>query len=449
RLFHFTFAPGGQDAMQLQACGDGAGLHAPVRVRWGEPGHLADHAAAAPLRALADADRAWLADADTLAKLARRPVTVIVPIHNAAPAFARALQALQQHTQLDASLLLIDDASTDPAISDLLAHAATWPQVQILRNPSNLGFTATVNRGLRQTLGDVVLLNADTEVGPGWLGALRAAAYAGADIASATAVSNNAGAFSVPELEQANGVPDGWAYADAARALRQSSGLIQPQLPTGNGFCLLLRADARAQVGELDEQAFAQGYGEENDWCQRASALGWRHIIAGNVYVAHARSQSFGDARRAALGALGMAVLRQRYPQYEADVGAQLFSFERLALDWRVRRLWAQAVAQPPPLPRVLLLGVKECAWPGWARWRVMDAGGGVACVDADAQVQASSSLECFDAVLPLWLQRHGIEALLCTSVKLAHYATMCATLGVACLDASASHAPRRGTFEV
>lgn len=434
---HFAFAPGGQDALQLQICRAGVGVHAPVQVHWGEPGQVVARTAPAPLRQLLAEDHAWRVDAATVARMGDVSITVIVPIYNAAESFARCLVALRRYTSAATSLLLIDDASSDAGIAPLLARAATWPNVRVLRNERNLGFTATVNRGLRQATGDVVLLNADAEVGPGWLGALRAAAYANADVASATAVSNNAGAFSVPELEQSNALPSGWDHDDAARALRQMSGLIQPVLPTGNGFCMFMRAAARAQVGELDEQAFAQGYGEENDWCQRAAALGWRHVIAGNVYVGHARSQSFGDARRATLGAQGMAVLRQRYPRYEEDVAAQLFSYERLTLDWRVRRVWAAATDRALPEPRALLMGVSDGAWPGWSAWRVREARDRVECIDADGLLRESASTEAGDATLLAWLQRYGIEAVLCAPSCLPRLAPVCAALGVACVDGS------------
>jgi hypothetical protein len=65
-----------------------------------------------------------------------------------------------------------------------------------------------------------------------------------------------------------------------------------------------------------------------------------RHLVAGNVYVRHARSSSFGHDRRARLGEAGMAVLRERWPSYERDVASSLFSFERRVLDWRVRRIF-------------------------------------------------------------------------------------------------------------
>lgn len=84
---------------------------------------------------------------------------------------------------------------------------------------------------------------------------------------------------------------------------------------------MLIRRQVLDAVGLFDVAAFPQGYGEENDFCQRASACGWRHLIAGNVHVAHARSLSFGSDRRQALGQAGMQVLRERWPNYESDVG--------------------------------------------------------------------------------------------------------------------------------
>ncbi len=379
----FGFAPGGRTHMQIQVMCDDAPLHAPLAVRWGEPGVRKNPSPSLELCQLdahaekyLSTDRGVGGDSQTV---------IIVPVFNAGAMVARCLAALREHTPGGAQLLLIDDASTEPAITPLLTMASAWPNVSVLKNPHNMGFTATVNRGLAECAADadVVLLNSDTEVGPAWLSGLRTAAWARPDHATATAVSDNAGAFSVPELEQANRLPERWSLVDAARSLLHGAGRAYPDLPTGNGFCMYIRHDARAQVGELDAEAFPAGYGEENDWCQRAEQLGWLHVIAGNVLVGHARSQSFGEQRRLELGAAGMQVLRQRYPDYEAKVSARLFSFARLVLDWRVRRLWRGAKAAPRP--RVLLYSELDAnAWHGWAAWRLHHDGQLLRLLDAD-----------------------------------------------------------------
>lgn len=345
-------------------------------------------------------DGALLVDAD--ARPMDACVAIVVPVYNAADAVRVCLDSVLSHTTGRARLVVIDDASPDPAIAGLLARYACLPGVEVLANARNLGFTATANRGIAHAgRADVVLLNADTEVGPNWLTGLRRAAHARNDIATATAVSDNAGAFSVPELEQHNPMPTGWSTAEVARALWQEAGHAYPMLPTGNGFCLYVRRSVFDAVGLLDAEAFPQGYGEENDLCQRASARGLRHAVAGTVFVHHARSLSFGNERREALGRAGMQVLRARWPRYEADVGATLHSHERRVLDWRVRRRYAaHAIA---PRPRVLCLDASPAAPPAPGCERIDAASCG------DGFATAAGAIVPGRAVAH-WLERHAIE---------------------------------------
>jgi GT2 family glycosyltransferase len=358
----FDFPPTGNPDLAFSLT-TGSGMIGPAwRVRHGDPAAAGIDqwtGAAPPLAPLAGTprlpDRAWSQLPD---------VAVIVAIHNAADSVRRCLAALARFTPPGVRWILVDDASTDPAIAALLAQYAASTDVRVERHGANRGYTSAVNTGLAAAAAaDVVLLNSDTEVGPRWLESLRLAAYGDATIGTVTAVSDNAGAFSVPELEQYCPIPIRWSLVEAQRAVLQQAGLRFPELPTGNGFCLFIKHEVVARIGAFDAQAFPSGYGEENDFCQRAVAAGWRNVIAGNVLVRHERSASFGDARRAALGAQGMAVLRQRYPRYESDVGATLYSYSRRVLDYRVRRSYAAddvAGAQRPPRQRVLLAGMAD-----------------------------------------------------------------------------------------
>ena len=92
-------------------------------------------------------------------------------------------------------------------------------------------------------------------------------------------------------------------------------------IPTAVGFCMYIRRDCLDQVGLLREDLFAQGYGEENDFCLRARHLGWRHVAAPGVFVAHVGGQSFGAAR-GHLVARNMAVLNRLHPGYDALIAA-------------------------------------------------------------------------------------------------------------------------------
>ncbi|MCW3067339.1 MAG: hypothetical protein JWN32_4511, partial [Solirubrobacterales bacterium] len=271
---------------------------------------------------------------------------------NAAADLRRCVDALTRNTTWPAELVLIDDASTDPGVFDVLADLAGRPAVRILRNSTNLGFTATVNRGLRATTGDVVVLNSDTEVGPRWLERLRAATYRDPRIGSATAGSDNAGAFSLPVIGERNAVPLHLSVDDAARLVAQAVGDRPAPTPTANGFCMYLRRAMLDDVGLLDEAAFPRGYGEENDLSLRASRRGWTHVVDPGIYVHHAREASFG-AEKAALGKAGRAVLNERYPEYTPAV--REFVADPVMADAR-RRVAEAFAAATSPLPRALFV---------------------------------------------------------------------------------------------
>jgi GT2 family glycosyltransferase len=296
-----------------------------------------------------------------LPKWTHAPATtaIVIPIYNSPSVVQCCIASVLRWTRGPVRLILIDDASPDPAIAPMLEAYRGRADILIQRNANNLGYTRSTNLGIElAAMADVVMLNSDTEVGPRWLDALRQVAYADAAIGTVTAVSDNAGAFSVPELEQSCPIPARWTLPMAQRALLQNTTGCLPELPTGNGFCMLVKRAMLDRVGVLDADAFPCGYGEENDLCQRAEQAGFRHVIAGHVLVHHERSTSFGDARRAALGAQGMQVLRSRYPDYENKVGATLYSFARRVLDYRVRRVYADrdgVYKAQPPRPRVLL----------------------------------------------------------------------------------------------
>ena len=342
-------------------------------------------------------------------------IAVIVPIFNSPELTRRCIEAALRWTP-GTQLILIDDASTDAAIGKLLAEYASTANVTVLRNAQNLGYTRSCNRGIEYAgRADVVLLNSDTEVGPCWLRRLAQTAYSETIIGTVTAVSDNAGAFSVPELEQYCPIPPRWTLLQAQRALLQYAGGCVPELPTGNGFCMYVKRALIDRVGMLDADAFPAGYGEENDLCQRAEQVGFRHVIAGDVLVRHARSASFGAERRAVLGTQGMAVLRQRYPHYEQKIAATLWSFERRVLDYRVRRIYADpdgCYAKQPPRPRVLICG--EMPAPAWREQ-----------FDCLTLAKVPADID----QLRTWLVRHAVEAVIGRSNVLV--TTAAASLGV------------------
>ena len=220
--------------------------------------------------------------------------TVVVPVFNAPDETARCLESLLAHGDASTRVIVIDDASTDNRVPELLAAwrrqaPASW---RFEANRENLGFVATANRGMRATSGDVVLLNSDTVTTPGWLQGLARCLASDPAIATATPWTNNGEIASMPGFCQVNPVPDD--PAAVAEAIRQAGAPLYPDLPTAVGFCMAIAREAIEQVGVFEEAVFGRGYGEENDFSMRAQQAGLRNVLCDDSYVVHLGGRSFG-----------------------------------------------------------------------------------------------------------------------------------------------------------
>ncbi len=249
------------------------------------------------------------------------PLTVVVPVFNAPDDLRHCLQSLEETLPAGAEVLLIDDASTDPAVNELFE---TWRQRRLpgwrfLANETNLGFVGAANRGLRETAGDVVLLNSDTIVTPGWFESLRRCLAADAGIATATPWSNNGEIVSLPEFCGVNPAPPD--PAAVARAVATAGAPGYPEIPTAVGFCMAISRAAIERLGFFDEETFGRGYGEENDFCWRAAQAGMRNVLCDDAYVVHSGGASFGPLGLKP-GEDSMARLLARHPDYLETVSA-------------------------------------------------------------------------------------------------------------------------------
>lgn len=245
-----------------------------------------------------------------------RSTTVVVPVFNAYEAVEECLASLASHCQSHTRVLVLDDCSTDERIAPLLRRYRDERAFKIERNPSNLGYTQTINKAIQLCPeDDVVLLNSDTVVTAGWFTSLRYCAYACLNVATVTAVSDNAGAFSVPDIEVSNQVPPYLSREQFARAVQHAGSGRALSVPTGNGFCMFIKREALEKLGLFDEQKFPRGYGEENDFCMRAFRAGMLNLVCDKSFVFHKRSQSFHGEKQS-LMEQGARQLAADYPEY-------------------------------------------------------------------------------------------------------------------------------------
>ena len=278
--------------------------------------------------------------------IAQARVVVIVPVYKGRGETLRAIHACLSAPQATPfTLLAVNDRSPDPELTAELAALAARGLFHLVENERNLGFVRSVNRalGLRQGRA-VVLLNSDAEVFGDWLDRLVAHAEhnaepragsgteagagagagagmgAGLPVGSVTPLSNNATICSYPRFNANNTMPLEIARPDLDRVAAQVNRGRAVPVPTGVGFCMYMTAAALDAVGDLDAEAFGKGYGEENDWCLRATKAGFVNLLAEDVFVHHAGQISFGLDAGGEYDQ-GQAALLAKHPDYPARVG--------------------------------------------------------------------------------------------------------------------------------
>ncbi len=275
---------------------------------------------------------------------AAMPVSVVVPVYRHLRRTLDCLESVLASVPAGTRLVVVEDASPDMALVRALVGLQEAGRIELLRHDANHGFPASANDGIAACHDhDVVLLNSDTLVAPGWLEALRRAAYAAPDIGTATPFTNDGSILSYPDRAARNAMPDLAGTRRLMELAAAANGDAVCDIPTGNGFCLYLRRDCLRQVGLLRQDLFAQGYGEENDFCLRARHLGWRHVAALGAYVAHVGNVSFGAARTD-LMRRNLEVINRLHPGYDSlilsHIDADPLAAARRAIDLA---RWGQA----------------------------------------------------------------------------------------------------------
>jgi GT2 family glycosyltransferase/glycosyltransferase involved in cell wall biosynthesis len=266
-------------------------------------------------------------------------VDVIVPVYKGRAETLRCLYSvLLATTKIPFELVVINDASSEQdLVMDLnrLAHLGLFT---LHTHSKNRGFVASVNQGMLLHPGrDVVLLNSDTEVYDGWLDRLYSASLRHKRTATVTPLSNNATICSYPRFLHDNPYPLELGYAELDALAAVANAEIEVEAPTAVGFCMYIKRDCLAEIGVFDEVAFGKGYGEENDFCQRAIKKNWRNIIAADVFVHHWGSVSFQGEKAKRIND-GLKVIAARYPDYQQDIQCFIkndpLHESRSRLDW-------------------------------------------------------------------------------------------------------------------
>ena len=248
----------------------------------------------------------------------QQKVDVIVPVYNGLEYFDALFSGIEK-TKVPYRLIIVNDKSPDPEVGKYLEkYAAEHDNVVLLNNETNMGFLPSVNRALKMAENHVALVNTDVEVPEEWLERLMLPIFAKEKIATTTPFTTCGTICSFPDFCRDNKLFEGmplWEIDDEFRMIRPQ----YPSMPTGVGFCMGMNLKAIREVGLLDEENFGKGYGEENDWCQRAIAAGYENVHVDNLFVYHKHGGSFPSEEKQRLLKEHSDALLRKHPDYNKD----------------------------------------------------------------------------------------------------------------------------------
>lgn len=241
-------------------------------------------------------------------------VDIIIPIYNGLEDLMKCLASIKKHTDLKKNrVILVNDKSPDERVYEFLVTQQDENMI-LIDSPVNEGFSASVNKGINYSDRDVILLNSDTIVTSGWVEKIVRCAYSDEAIGTVTPLSNSATLCSVPIICQDNNIPEGRTIDEYAEVIEKCSLRKYPEITVAVGFCMHIKRTVIEQVGLFDGKTFERGYGEENDFCNRAGLLGYKHVLCDDTLVYHKGTVSFVNEEKKALIESHTKILDEWYP---------------------------------------------------------------------------------------------------------------------------------------
>ena len=245
------------------------------------------------------------------------PIDVIVPVFRGFDATRRCIESvLSSSVGAPYELVIVDDASPEPPIVDYVRDLAERGRATLIAQPTTQGFAAAMNRAFALHRDrDKVVLHADAEVAGDWLDRLTQHASAQGIGVVGTFTNAVGTAIHLPRRND-HSLPDGYTTATLNALFVHANGGQSVALPIVHGPCLYFRHECVAAVGSFDAALLGSDYGVEIDFCLRADSAGFRHLVAGDVFVGHLGHTSFGEDASSELAERARHALSKLYPSY-------------------------------------------------------------------------------------------------------------------------------------
>ena len=249
-------------------------------------------------------------------------IDIIIPVYNGYEFLEKLFNSIEKNTTSPYRLIVINDCSPDERVKPyLLERLKSHPEAIFIDHAENQGFLKSVNEAYTHVSNHFLLLNTDTEVPEFWMERLMYPIIHMDKVASTTPFTNSGEIASFPSFVADNDIFDGMHVNELDKAFREiDPKYFYTEVPTGVGFCMGVNYTLTKEIGLFVEDTFGKGYGEENDWCQRAIQKGYRNFIVPNLFVYHKHGGSFSAEEKRELIKVNAIKLLDKHPNYGKDV---------------------------------------------------------------------------------------------------------------------------------
>lgn len=230
---------------------------------------------------------------------------IVVCVHNALKEVKQCLKSIENHKKNNHNLIIVDDGSEEETAKYLKNFSKGKKWTSIIRNEVAKGYTKAANLGIKNSNSEfVILLNSDTIVTKDWAEKMYQAVVDNKGVEIVGPLSNAASVQSIPDFRSKNKqtaineMPKNYTVDDMNEFCENLDLVNYALVPLVHGFCLGITRKAINTLGGFDEENFPNGYGEENDFCVRASNAGLGMAITTNTYIYHHKSKSYDSERR-------------------------------------------------------------------------------------------------------------------------------------------------------
>lgn len=218
-------------------------------------------------------------------------VSVIILVWNGKPYIEACLNSVLQQQYDEFEVIVVDNASVDGSVEVVRNK---FPQVKLIQNEQNLGFSGGMNVGTRVALGDIVIwLNQDTIVEKKWLSQL-VQAFVSKEVG---VVGCKILEFDRKTLHHAGGALDVYAGETHHFGVGEIDNGQYDKVTNVDyvtGAAMAVRREVINTIGLLDERFFP-GYYEDSDYCLRVRNAGYKIRYTPDAIVFHHISSSTND----------------------------------------------------------------------------------------------------------------------------------------------------------